>query len=451
MIKPELSIRYQWAKLTETYLYPDKWRGDVSRTSSWRGLLSISGELQTLKKLEVGGMNAQIHDHLNLIHWNRANQVDVQYKNTEYQVLLPRVSEPDSDFLLVRLHDGISEYHIECLAEDKPNDKFIIDALDSQIDWVNNSPELSFISSGECSVKWVVQNCGKWGIKNLIQSTAGKQSVKLDIPFGEVVYLELCLNVKENPIIHRYYVIGKPGVASGRKVWFRGAMFESKMQKQTPWTSVIVPVFHPNDIDKIPAYVQWNQIDWWIFKNSTLSDSIEAIKQKNSLSKITIVGDFNDDSCDIQLLKPFQVNLKALSVNKTYAICLFDDAGEPEYARRAGWSMFKTGNSEFINYNFIDRVWFQGLISQSNTDGHKQYGYGFSFARPPENENLWTLSLKDIEWREHRELFPCHNCAYKSACHQALPMPYSPDDIRRVPWIAADRKICPLLELLTNT
>lgn len=450
MSKPEFSIRYQWTKLTETYLYPDKWWGDVSRSSAWRGLLSVSGDIQKLKNLEVGGMHAQVYSNLNLVAWHRSNQTDVQLKENMYQTYIPRISEPDDDFVIVRLHDGVSEYNVECLANDKPDDKYVLDALDSQIDWVDGKAVLSFISSAPCTATWVVQNNGRWTEQTISTIKSGKSSVDLDIPYGEVVYLELFSSAKDTPIVHRYYVTGKPGVASGRKVWYRGAMFESKMQKNTPWTSIIIPIMHPDDVERIPAFIQWNQLDWWIYKTATMDDSIELIKKRFGNGKITILGDYNDDTVDIQILKPFQVNASKLNPDKTYSVCLFDDAGDVEYARRAGWSMYKVSLPELSKYSFLDRIWQQGIISQTNTDGLKQYGFGFSFARPPANENLWTLALRDIEWREHRESFMCSACPYKAACHQSLPMPYAPDDIKRVPWIAADRSSCPLHDTLAK-
>lgn len=448
-MKSNIVLRVTWHRITETYWYPERWWDNVSRVSSWRAALCIDGDthtIETIKTLETSGITLALDWQAGLAKWNKINQVD-RIERTENGILvwLPRMAEPDNEAVSVRVFDGISEYEFTTTSSNCPNSKATADPLESHLQWIDGQAHLEVSTEAVTNVQWHHQSDGAWYMDCITQPvTKGSHSFLVDVPFSEVAYLEVLTTSVDHSSRHRYYAVGKPGIASGRYVWYRGTMYAPKMTRTLPWVSVIAPVMHPDDIERVPAFVKWNQVEWWVYPGVWADEAVAMIKRKFPRAGIIRLGKYGDSDADIQVLRPLDVQSSQLVPGQRYTVQMFDDAGDTEYGRRSGWVLDRLMRKDMENLRFVERSWRQGLIPQNPPDGLPQYGLAFSFTRPPGHEHLWPAAQRDVEWRENKENFPCQQCSYKAACKQALPMPYAVEDIKRIPWVSLERGDCPM-------
>lgn len=441
-----IELRITWHRITDTYWYPERWLDNVSRVSTWRAALHINGDVSALKSVETNGLLLTLDWEAGLARWGKINQVDrIEQTDDGVIVWLPRLAEPEGEIFEARFFDGTTEWPVSTAASQSPHSSEQIDYLESEITWNEGQASLNVKSTESLNVLWNVQSDGKWNELDVASFLeAGNHKFQVEVPFAEVAYLEIRTISGKVANRHRYYAVGRPGVATGRYVWYRGTMYAPKITRPLPWMSVVAPVLHPDDIERVPAFVKWNQVEWWVHHGTWTDEAIELIKTKFPKAGIVRLGPLGDADADVQVLRPLEVQGATLNRNVRYTVQLFDDAGDPEFARRSGWLMERLMREDVSEHRFLERSWRQGIIPQNPVDGLPQHGYGFSFTRPPDHEYLWPASQRDVDWRENKENFPCHKCQHRASCRQALPMPYASEDIRRVPWVSLERGDCPL-------
>lgn len=441
-----ITLRVTWHRITDTYLYPEKWWDSVSRIDSWRAAVHIDGQVSSLVSMDVEGLTLGFDWQAGLSKWSRINQVDcIEETATGILVWLPRIAEPEDDIFVATMVTAADTWELQTVVPPCPTIHKDTSILESHVTWEDGEPILNIRSPNTITAQWRHQRDGVWHKDYLCESlNPGSHAQPFTVPFSEVVYLEIESSVQGIPVRHRYYAVGRPGISSGRYVWYRGTMYAPKVTRSLPWVSVIAPVMHPDDIERVPAFVKWNQVEWWIYPGTWADEAVDIIKTKFPRAGLIRLGKLGDSSADIQVLRPMEVQAENLEPQVRYTVSLFDDAGDTEFARRAGWFMDRLVRDDIKEYRFIERSWRQGLTPQNPVDGLPQYGFGFAFTRPPEHEYIWPAAQRDVDWRENKENFPCHKCKHRATCRQALPMPYATDDARRLPWIALDRNNCPL-------
>jgi hypothetical protein len=441
-----ITVTIGWYHLTESNWCPDQHlNNNIANDVNYRLALHIEGDISAMSSLSTKGTSAVFDWTAGLVTWPRIRHVDrLELTQTGIFLWIPTLVEPDDLLFLGILFNDQQEWPIKLLVPECPN-ALETHTTQCQISWCNGKPFLDIALRNNCTATWHYQLDGLWQSTDVLLSLIPDRSLtSLEIPYADTVLLEVKTTLDNLTYVHKWKVVGRPGVASGRYIWYRGCLYAPKITHALPWISVIVPVLHPDDIDRVPALARWHQIEWWVYPGEWTDAAISLLKDKFPDSAVVRLGILGDPRADVQILRPLEVQGALLNKHHRYAVQLFDDAGDIDSARRSGWLIERLMRNDMVSFRFIEHSWRQCIAQQNPTSNVNQYGLAFSFVRPSAEEYLWSTAQRDIEWRETRHNVPCRSCEHKTSCHQALAMPYASNVEHTLPWISLATGNCPL-------
>jgi len=429
----------QWLRFSESSFTGSS--EDVRQTEpAWRTVLCYSYN-DIPQTISVQKFMMLVDTENQTVYWPKINTVEYLIKNDNDQTqwtFLPEYIEVDD--CLVNLIEDKSDHQrsITLFIEDKPQSNFCSDVFECKMNWIDNVAYVMVHADIPVRLTWHVKNYGVWSRYVQTELKSGVHAISITPPLGDLVFLHI-EGFGQYRYVHRINVVGTAGVSSGRLLWHRNMMYYPYGLRKIFWESIIIPVFHLSDIEKFKHRLNI-QIQWWVPRSSWYEEAVAMIKDMYPHSSICTLGNLGEKA-DIIVLRPFELS-EHLDSSQTYACSLFENSSNPDFGHLIGWTMEKLLDPRLHNIRFIENSWRAPVAPTRAHDGRARYGIGYSFTPGHEHEVLWTKALRNIRYRDERELLPCSSCLHKKECIQMLPTAYNSDGVV-LPW-NGNTTNCPL-------